>query len=195
VHNGAFNRVYYNPKLTYEPPVKDDGSSYPAMDASNTSNWTQVPADPWAATVVKIDLTATVTVGQWCNSDWTQGNDPNTGQPYANDPSHCRTNGLITAASNGAPAANGDYTYPWVAPGMNLDYNLGYQTDNINPLTNKFTIGQSIAYSKTNTAVSATGPAAWSGGPSRFSSRRRRLTRGPTLSAWGWSARQAGGRR
>ena len=49
-HNSALNKLYYNPRLTYDPPIGDDGNPLPNMNAANTSNWTQVPADPWAAT-------------------------------------------------------------------------------------------------------------------------------------------------
>ncbi|MBK7589761.1 MAG: hypothetical protein IPI27_00070 [Betaproteobacteria bacterium] len=108
-HNSALNKLYYNPRLNYDPPIGDDGNPLPNMNAANTSNWTQVPADPWATTVIKVDLTAKVTVGQWCNSDWTQGNDA-LGNPFAANPAHCRTNGTVDATSN--PPADGDYSYP-----------------------------------------------------------------------------------
>ncbi len=85
VHNAALNKLYYNPRLTYDPPIGDDGNPLPNMNAANTSNWTQVPADPWASPVVNVDLTAKVTVGQWCNSDWTQGNDAS-GNPFVDNP-------------------------------------------------------------------------------------------------------------
>jgi hypothetical protein len=84
-HNSALNKLYYNPRLNYDPPIGDDGNPLPNMNAANTSNWTQVPADPWATTVIKVDLTAKVTVGQWCNSDWTQGNDA-LGNPFGRRP-------------------------------------------------------------------------------------------------------------
>lgn len=43
--NNDYNGVYYNPSITYAPPLKYDGSSYPSMTAANTSNWTSVPFD------------------------------------------------------------------------------------------------------------------------------------------------------
>ena len=46
VHNSEFNHIYYNPRLTYEPPLRANGSSFPQMNAANTVNWTKVPADP-----------------------------------------------------------------------------------------------------------------------------------------------------
>ena len=121
VHNSAFNKLYYNPAITYDPPINADGTSFPQMDAGSTNNWTQVPADPWASTKVYVDLTSKVTVGQWCDSDWTQGTNPATGNPFATDPAFCRTNGVVAAASSGAPAAIGDYMYPWVPPGITVD--------------------------------------------------------------------------
>ena len=132
VHNSAFNHLYYNPRLTYDPPVYSDGTSYPQMDASNTSTWTSVPADPWASPVVNVDLTATVTVGQWCNSDWTQGTNAATSNPFATDPAYCRANGVVAAASAGAPAADGDYTYPWPPLGSTPDAKYFYPRSTAN---------------------------------------------------------------
>ena len=45
-HNAAMNRLYYNPRITYEPPANADGTSWPSMSAANTTSWTKVPADP-----------------------------------------------------------------------------------------------------------------------------------------------------
>src|ERR1700682_5296543 len=67
-HNSEFNKVSYNPRLTYDPPVNADGTSYPQMNV-----WTRVPSDPWASIVQYIDLTQNVTIGLWCNSDWSIG--------------------------------------------------------------------------------------------------------------------------
>ncbi len=133
VHNSALNHLYYNPILTYDPAVRSDATSYPQMTAANTTNWTRVPADAWAPTIQYVDLTASVTVGQWCNSDWTQGNNLATGTAFATDPAFCRINGLVAAASSGAPAADGDYTYPWAWPGGTAlkDPKYFYQNDNI----------------------------------------------------------------
>src|SRR5207253_7193932 len=100
VHNGAFNHAYYDPRLTYVPPVDANGTDYPQMP-----NCTHVPADPWAPSVRYVDLTAKVTVGLWCNSDWSVG--------HENDPSYCRTNGTgASAATSSTPTADGDYNYP-----------------------------------------------------------------------------------
>ena len=91
------------------------------MDAGGTSNWTQVPADPWAATITNVDLTATVTDGLWCNSDWSLGS--------ATDPTQCRYNGEGGAAFATVGAADGqDYTYPWAPPGFVVSASAGSTT-------------------------------------------------------------------
>ena len=138
-HNAAFNRLYYNPRINYEPPANPDGTSWPSMTSANTTAWTRVPADPFKTPAAPltatplINLTSAVSVGFWCNTDWTQG-----GSPVAlqNDPAYCRTNGsgassvAITgpayAASLMGPrpgaayagnASDGDYVLPWPKPG------------------------------------------------------------------------------
>ncbi|HXX83797.1 MAG TPA: PilC/PilY family type IV pilus protein [Casimicrobiaceae bacterium] len=133
-HNTELNHAYYNPRLTYDPPVYADGTSYPQMNAANTVNWTKVPADPWAATIQYIDLTQKVTVGLWCNSDWSLG--------LTNDPANCRTNGTgPSASSSSASTPDGDYNYPWAPPG--IDPSAGGTT------------ALSIAYSKVDATTHA----------------------------------------
>src|SRR5205085_10836753 len=130
VHNSELNHIYYNPRLTYDPPVRADGTSYPQMNAANTVNWTHVPTDPWATSVQYVDLTTSVTVGQWCNSDWSIG--------HENDPAYCRTNGTGSSASSAsASTPDGDYNYPWAPPGISPG--------------NGPTIAKSIAWSKVDT--------------------------------------------
>lgn len=43
--NSGYNSIYYNPAITYTPPMKYDGSSYPSMTSANTTGWTKVPYD------------------------------------------------------------------------------------------------------------------------------------------------------
>ncbi len=120
-HSAGLNAIYYDPRLTYEPPVDSTGASYPQMDAGSTSNWTQVPADPWASTIINVDLTAAVTDGLWCNSDWSLGS--------ATDPTQCRYNGTGGAAFSTVSAAEGqDYTYPWAPPGFVVSASAGATT-------------------------------------------------------------------
>ncbi len=137
-HNSALNHVYYNPRLTYDPPVFADGTSYPQMNAGNTTGWTRVPANPWASSIQYIDLTKNTTVGLWCNSDWSLGKEA--------DPAYCRTNGTgASALSASASSTDGDYNYPWAPPG-------------INPGSGP-TIAKSIAWSKVDSATHAIKPA------------------------------------
>ena len=142
-HSAGLNAIYYDPRLTYEPPVDSTGASYPQMDAGNTSNWTQVPGDPWASPVVKVDLTATVTDGLWCNSDWSLGS--------AADPTRCRYNGTGAAAFATVSAAEGqDYTYPWAPPGFVVSASAGATTTSTYA-AQKVTLNSSL----TGTAVNA----------------------------------------
>jgi type IV pilus assembly protein PilY1 len=44
-NSADFNKQYYNPAVSYTPPVYADGSSYKSMTAANSTNWTKVPTD------------------------------------------------------------------------------------------------------------------------------------------------------
>ena len=144
-HNAALNAIYYDPRLTYEPALDSTGASYPQMDAGNTSTWTQVPADPWASTLTYVDLTAQVTLGLWCNSDWSLGS--------VTDPTQCRVNGSGAAAFGTVSASQGkDYTYPWAPPGFTLSASPGTIT------TNTYA-GQKVTLSANLTGTATT--AAW----------------------------------
>jgi type IV pilus assembly protein PilY1 len=146
-HNSEFNHVYYNPRQQYDPPIDALGNPYPQMDSGTTSNWTHVPADPWAEPWSDpwtpwppqtrfIDLTAPVTVGLWCNSDWSIGNESN--------PAYCRTNGTgADALTSSTSSALGDYNYPWAPPGIDPAGPVALGTP---------TIAKSIAYSKVDGA-------------------------------------------
>lgn len=45
MYNSQINLMYYNPEVSYTPPINADLTSKPSMTAANTSNWTQVPKD------------------------------------------------------------------------------------------------------------------------------------------------------
>ncbi|MDQ2988668.1 MAG: PilC/PilY family type IV pilus protein, partial [Pseudomonadota bacterium] len=49
-----FNKVYYNPAVRYQAPIKADGSFYPDMNSAATTGWTVVSADGFNAH--KMDL-------------------------------------------------------------------------------------------------------------------------------------------
>jgi type IV pilus assembly protein PilY1 len=44
-NSSDFNRQYYDPKVTYTPPVYANGTSYPSQTRSVTTNWTSVTTD------------------------------------------------------------------------------------------------------------------------------------------------------
>ena len=74
--SAAFNGMYYNPSIYYQPPIKADWTSYPSRTAANTSNWTAVPADGYnvqnndmfGVNTTTTDLTAGFPDKKWCNS-------------------------------------------------------------------------------------------------------------------------------
>jgi len=103
VHSNALNRIYYDPSIEYRPPVKFDGTSYP-----DQTTFTSVVADPWSPELRYENLTSSVRVGMWCNSDWP--NDTNW-NPSSGGGAECRINGTDYSAV--APAVPGDYQYPW----------------------------------------------------------------------------------
>jgi type IV pilus assembly protein PilY1 len=73
-----FNKQYYNPKITYKPPVDSKGVSYDSKTAAKTTNWTAVPTDGFG--VNKTDLAGTTSATttdlvtkfpdlEWCGAD------------------------------------------------------------------------------------------------------------------------------
>jgi len=117
-HSNGLNALAYDPTITYLPPVDSTGASLPQMDAAGTTNWTIVPADRWASPVTNVDLTQSVNVGQWCNTDWSIGLDTN--------PQVCRINGSNAAAFGTVTAPQGaDYTYPWAPPNFTVSTSSG----------------------------------------------------------------------
>jgi len=43
----SFNGVYYNPAITYAPPLDSTGNSYKQQNSANTTAWTSVPNDAY----------------------------------------------------------------------------------------------------------------------------------------------------
>ena len=171
-HSAGLNAIYYDPRLTYEPPVDSAGASYPQMDAGSTSNWSQVPADPWASTITNVDLTAAVTDGLWCNSDWSLGS--------AADPTQCRYNGTGGAAFGTVSAAEGqDYTYPWAPPGFNVSASAGATTTSTYA-AQKVTLNGTL----TGTAINATSWNATSQNQKYFYENENILWCDPTSPSW-----------
>ena len=110
----AFNAMFYNPVVNYTAPLKYDGSSYPDMNAANTSNWTQVPADPYLFPAKYVNLQTKVNVGVWCNTTYGGAMADKNGLSIGGN--YCRINGFPYAAgpaSAPAPKVDGDYNYPY----------------------------------------------------------------------------------
>jgi len=74
-----FNRVYYNPKITYLPPLNADGTSYPSMTSANTAGWTSVTGDGFGVANFGMNGSSAGTINltngfpdlKWCNSGGT----------------------------------------------------------------------------------------------------------------------------
>jgi type IV pilus assembly protein PilY1 len=119
VMTSSFNAMFYNPQITYVAPPKYDGTSYPNMNAANTTNYTKVPADPYLFPAKFVNLQTKVNVGVWCNTTYAGNFTLPNGVAADRDGiaiggDHCRINGWTYAAgANGAPAVKGDYNYPY----------------------------------------------------------------------------------
>ena len=91
VMTSSFNAMFYNPAVTYTAPLKYDGTSYNDMNATNTSTWTQVPADPYLFPTKYVNLQTKVAVGVWCNTDYADKTSQRRRHTISGD--HCRING------------------------------------------------------------------------------------------------------
>ena len=89
----AFNGIYYNPLVTYTPPVKWDGTSFLSQNSANTAGWTKVydsPAandDPFIAYVNNTSPSTTNIVSQFREAFFCTNNSGNT----------CKRNGIDAA--------------------------------------------------------------------------------------------------
>jgi Tfp pilus tip-associated adhesin PilY1 len=130
-----FNRMMYNPLVTYTPPLKDTGLPVTiggVTDANGnmgttTALYGTVQRDVFLAMFpagTKDDLRTRVSVPIYCNTDWpvTPGTnlvitDIGTvqGQYAAGTGAYCRINGTAydASAASGAPAVSDDYNYPY----------------------------------------------------------------------------------
>jgi type IV pilus assembly protein PilY1 len=75
-HSAAFNKQYYNPAVLYSPPIKADGTYYPNLDQTVTSNWTSVTTDGFGINTTNLlgsSVSSTNLVSgfpdlKWCDS-------------------------------------------------------------------------------------------------------------------------------
>lgn len=88
-----FNKQYYNPDITYRPPIDYLGTPYPSQTAANTANWTSVKTDGFNVqntnhfeqNATAHNIASNYPSRAWCSS---QSDDPNS---PANNP-NCVTN-------------------------------------------------------------------------------------------------------
>jgi type IV pilus assembly protein PilY1 len=133
-----FNRMMYNPNVTYWPPVDETGNPRTTTNTDAKGNqgytaakWSSVERDPYYAmftAATRDNLNAKVAVPLYCNTDWpvTAGRNlalnpdvaDSNGQYLPTSGSYCRINGTKYDASplSGAPAVldtDTHYQYPW----------------------------------------------------------------------------------
>ena len=129
-YNSRFNGQYYDPAVTYTPPLKYDGSSYPAMTSGNTSAFLRVPVDGYGvqstgtASLINVSGYYSFIAGEYCNAPnlrtCVTQNAATAAYPF---PAYVRwcTNLLLTNCQASrietAPAGGSTYTNPRVAGG------------------------------------------------------------------------------
>lgn len=66
-----FNGVYYNPAITYTPPLRANGTSYPSQTSANTSGWTNVKSDAYGVqSTATTNLLTEFPDVRWCTNAW-----------------------------------------------------------------------------------------------------------------------------
>lgn len=156
MHAAEFNKLHYNPNITYEPPVDGAGNQasttnpggapaatvYKLMNAANTLNWTRVPNDMYLTPPASLpppvvtnttNLAAQVRMLVWCNTDW-----PRTALPGGTDPATWTeigdANGEYTATAGRDCRINGTvYDALDSAPAVANDYNYPYRSSLATP--------------------------------------------------------------
>lgn len=68
VRNSGFNGVYYNPAITYAPPLNYDGTPRLNMTSANTVGWTKVPFDAYGIQIEGSNNTTTPNIITFPNS-------------------------------------------------------------------------------------------------------------------------------
>ncbi len=145
-----FNRLHYNPDVTYEPPVDGAGNqataafpngtpaatAYKMMTSANTAAWTAVKSDPYLSAATA-NISTMVDTLVYCNTDWprtayaTASNTSPTawaevgdanGEYLATAGRDCRINGTqYIGGLDGEPAITDDYNYPFFRNSGSVD--------------------------------------------------------------------------
>ncbi|QHI97565.1 hypothetical protein GT347_05925 [Xylophilus rhododendri] len=125
LYNSRFNGLYYDPAVTYTPPVNYAGTSYSSMTAANTSAWKSVPADGYgvqsssSSSLVNNAYYYYFTPGEYCSSTnlrtCATQTAASTAYPYPAYLRWCSTSGLTSCQATRietAPSGGSTYTYP-----------------------------------------------------------------------------------
>ncbi len=112
VRNSAYNGVYYNPAITYSPPIKyDNVTRYPSMTSAQTTAWTSVPFDGFGVQKA-VDINTSLGGNLFTpNTAGTTQNLTSQAKYYtfiAGE--YCTTPKLTSCATQSAPS--GTYSYP-----------------------------------------------------------------------------------
>jgi len=109
--NARYNGIYYDPTITYTPPMKYDGASYPSMTAANSSSWTAVPFDGFGVqTPSNMPNTGTNNLFTTSSSGTTQNLVSNAYYYTFIPGEYCTSDTLKTCATQSAPTAT--YSVP-----------------------------------------------------------------------------------
>ncbi|WP_374586845.1 pilus assembly protein [Ideonella dechloratans] len=124
-NNPKFNGIYYDPAVTYTPPLKYDGTSYASMTSANTSSWTKVPVDGFgveSSSTANLSGTLTYYVsipGEYCTAPnlktCATQSAASASYPYPAYLRWCTTSALTTCQARyieTAPTNGSTYTYP-----------------------------------------------------------------------------------
>lgn len=114
IRNSGYNGTYYNPNITYSPPLNYNGTSKPSMTSAQTAGWTKVPFDAYGIQQEGNDKnTGTNNIIKFPNS--TSGNTwqnlVGTARYYQFEPGeYCTSPNLRTCVAQTAPS--GTHPYP-----------------------------------------------------------------------------------
>ncbi len=122
-----FNHLAYDPNVTYQPPTQADGTSLSSGvstdSAGNQTSLKTVQTDPYNNPLSTVDLSVTVTVPLYCNTDWPIITNP-VGDRRGREtlpastcwvpaPTAGSTAPSTTRMPTARPAVADDYNYPW----------------------------------------------------------------------------------
>ncbi len=126
IKNSRVNGVYYDPAITYKPPINYSGTSYTSMTSANTSAWTKVPSDGFGiqststSNLSSSQVFYTFVAGEYCTSPnlrtCASQSSASTTYPYPAYLRWCTTASLATCQASridSAPVGGGStYLYP-----------------------------------------------------------------------------------